>query len=61
MSGQEREKTIKCLLKVMQFQVNQVEDQAAQVLADAKCQDKELLQFRNEMAEKERQIKLQEM
>jgi hypothetical protein len=35
LSGQEKEKTIKCLLKVLSYQVQQVEQQASDVLTNA--------------------------
>lgn len=54
LSGQEREKTIKCLLKVLSFQVKQVEDQANDVMLNAKEHDRELISFKRQMDEKER-------
>lgn len=42
LSGKEKEKTIKCLLKVLQLQVKQVEVQASELIDQAKVNDREL-------------------
>lgn len=60
-SGEQREKTIKCLLKVLQYQVKGVEEQAQDVIQHAKLNDAELKAYQREMIEEERKLKLQEM
>ena len=38
-SGEQREQTIKCLLKVLQYQLQQTEEQSKEVLEHAKRND----------------------
>lgn len=61
LSDKEKEKTIKCLLKVLQLQVKQVEVQASELIDQAKVNDRELEQVRIDMLEHERKLKLDEL
>jgi hypothetical protein len=60
-TGEEREKTIKCMLKVLKHQVKSVEDQAAELIDHAKVQEKELEEFKMELKRKENEIFRQEL
>ncbi len=61
LSEKEKEKTIKCLLKVLQLQVKQVEVQAGELIDQAKQNDRELEQVRIDLLEHDRKLKLDEM
>ena len=60
-SGEQREQTIKCLLKVLQYQVQQTEEQSKEVLEHAKRNDKEIEEFKRELEERDRKLKIEEM
>lgn len=60
-SAEQREQTIKCLLKVLNYQLKATEDQANDVLEHAKQNDKEIEEFKQELLEREKQFKLSEM
>lgn len=53
-SAEQREQTIKCLLKVLNYQLKATEDQANDVLEHAKQNDKEIEEFKQELLEREK-------
>ena len=60
-SADQREKTIKCLLKVLNYQIKATEEQAKDVLEHAQRNDQEIEEFKHQLIEKENQYKLSEM
>lgn len=53
-SDEQREQTIKCLLKVLNFQLKATEEQANDVLDHAMKNDKEIEEFKQELIEREK-------
>ena len=60
-SAEQREQTIKCLLKVLNYQIKATEEQAKDVLEHAQRNDKEIEEFKQQLIEKENEYKLSEM
>ena len=57
----EREKTIRCLLKVMNYQLEGVQDQYKQMETSLKKNEREMLDYQRELEERANRIKLDEM
>ena len=60
-SAEQREQTIKCLLKVLNYQIKATEEQAKDVLEHAQRNDKEIEEFKQQLIDKENEFKLSEM